>query len=643
MKFTKQMVLFGTLILLPTMHGKVLANDLPVKVPAGETHECCVRNPYSFEEMHNIVVPSSDGKGLLVDLGDDSLSGVIYTGQYPFEAGESDYDYARYRTSMPLTDGAGTVRIDKFFSDKYNANSWPQGQGNVGTMTIGYRLDLGADLGFYDSIVSFSGDADSGFSKELTIVEGPFITKVKSDETGKAVIAFETDEECDGRVELSRPYSSHHKNNKRFRSRKEFTCSATKNHEIELTGLKADMKYYYRVWAGASTHSSVYSFKTAPKAGTGNVKIAFASDSREGQGGGERNYMGMNFDVMSGFANDAYRKGADLFIFGGDLINGYTSNVEDFRLQLRAWKQAMAGFWRSRPVYPAMGNHETLMNFYDDAGLDKWPYETQSAEAIFAEQFWNPENGPATSDPRRPTYRENLYSFQYGTVLCIAFNNNYWYTQNDKVPEYGGSPEGYMMEDQLEWVEGVLADAESNSDIRYILLYAQEPVFPCGGHVKDAMWWRGDNNIKAYEYDGENVNPAGEGIVEVRNRFWKAIAQSSKVAAVLAGDEHCYHRLLVDSSTPVGVYPQDDVEGNDGVLDQYSPNPEFINPTWHITAGTAGAPYYAREDTPWSPVVFSSQTGYCLIEATNDKISLSFYSISGQKVDYVDDLMAVKN
>ena len=128
MNIKNQFIVLSIVLVMAAAQGEGIANDLPVKVPVGDTHECCVRNPYSFEEIHNIVVPSSDGKGLLVDLSDNSISGVIYTGPYPFEAGESDYDYARYRISMPLTDGAGTVRIDKFFSDKYNANSWPEGQ-----------------------------------------------------------------------------------------------------------------------------------------------------------------------------------------------------------------------------------------------------------------------------------------------------------------------------------------------------------------------------------------------------------------------------------------------------------------------------------------------------------------------------------
>jgi hypothetical protein len=177
--------------------------------------------------------------------------------------------------------------------------------------------------------------------------------------------------------------------------------------------------------------------------------------------------------------------------------------------------------------------------------------------------------------------------------------------------------------------------------VRFVVLYAQEPVFPCGGHVGDAMWWGGDNNLRAHSRQGRRMAPESTGMIEARNRFWSAVSRCGKAAAVLAGDEHEYHRLLVDDSTPVGVYPADDTNG-DGVLDRYSPNPDFVNPTYQLTAGTAGAPYYARQHTPWTPQKLSSQTGYILFRTDGQRLAATFYSVTGQAVDHVADLMAVK-
>ena len=653
----------GTLSMLST--GPLWA-QLPVIPPEGRMRSKGIRNLISLEQIHNVVGPSRDGKGLLIDLEDETLFGSIYSGPYPFEQDESDYDYMRFRMKTPLRNGKGVIHCLDFVSkDKLNANDWP-----AATQTLAYRLEVYQErasgtprtLGFYNGLVSFTAEKASDesyvFRKKLTVIEGPLISLLTSDNPGGALLTWQTDRPCRGRVLLRKLASPGGRVSRarvgRRRSggvgawrRIRTDPQASSRHEVGLTGLSLGADYEYRVECvddqGTVTQTPVYRFHTAPPPGEGKVVFAFASDSREGVGGGERNYMGHNAAIFKQVARDAYRRGAEFLLFGGDLVNGYTTETEDFRLQMWAWKQSLAGFWRSRAVYPVMGNHEALLNVFRNLSMDQWPYATDSAEAVFAQEFWNPINGPEPADPRRPPYRENVYSFQYGPVLCVGYNNNYWWTTNDKCQVHGGCPEGYLMDDQLRWIEATLQQAEANETVKYIVVYAQEPVFPCGGHVGDCMWWNGSNELRACTYtNGETVAEA-TGMLESRDRFWTALSGSTKVAVVLSGDEHEYHRLLVDSKTPVGVLAIDDKDGNDKLDDgQISPNPAFKHAIWHVTAGTAGAPYYAREETPWEPVVLSSQTGYCLFEATQEKISMTFYTTLGQAVDVVDDLMAVK-
>lgn len=631
-------LLFVLMILVPQAAG---LEDLPVKIPDLPESKAYITNPYSFAELTRIT--GSSANGFVLDLGNPVLNGTIYSGPYPFEWGLADYDYARYRSASPLEDGRGEIQVKRFLNSRYNANDWPEGQAERfnPTMTIAYRLELERH-GFYNAVASFRHE-DGQFEKIVTITEGPFVAKIVSDDPSRLTVAFETDEPSIGSVHIY-PDAS-------LTSCEVFTSEREAlRHEIEVTGLEADSPYSYLVKArkadGETAVTGLYAFRTAPRKGVeAKTRFAYLSDSRQGYGGGERTYAGHNRRALSRLAASAYRNGAEFFLVGGDMINGDTSSVEDFRLQLRAWKDTMSGFMRAHPVYTAMGNHERLVNAFqkdkERVWLDKYPYATDSAEAIIAEQFFHPENGPVPSDPRRPTYRENVYHFQYGPTLCVAYNNNYWWTTDRQVPHHGGSPEGYIMDDQLKWIEAVLARAEEDPTIRFIVLFAQEPVFPCGGHVDDAMWWSGNNNVRAYTYNDGKMTPSSKGIVEVRNRFWLAVSGSSKVAAVMAGDEHAYHRLLIDDKTPVGILPGDD-EDNDGVLDRTSPNPYFTHPTWQITAGTGGAPYYNRQETPWKPVYFDSQTGYCLFETEGDKISMSFHTITGQVTDCIDDLMAIK-
>ena len=100
--------------------------QLPVNPPDGRMRSKGIRNAISLAQIHNIVGPSRDGKGLLIDLGDETLFGSIYSGPYPFEQNESDYDHVRFRMKTALKDGKGVIHCLDFVSkDKYNANNWP--------------------------------------------------------------------------------------------------------------------------------------------------------------------------------------------------------------------------------------------------------------------------------------------------------------------------------------------------------------------------------------------------------------------------------------------------------------------------------------------------------------------------------------
>jgi len=649
------------------------ADDLPVKQPDPEEHpkvERLIRNMLSWEEIHNVVA-GEDETGMTLKLDDQKLHGTVYSGQYPFEFGtgsaDTRYPYTRYDETGDLSDGTGLIHFEDYVEPgtDEDANAWVVENGgntqcedpaDCPTKTMAYRVEIdvpedvdpkfdpAGESDIYDGRQSFScaGDCQQPpWEPVPTIVLGPMVNKVTSKEPGEVTIALETDERTTCRINV--------RDAGQFGGDK-----AGKVHEITIGDLRPDTHYSYQAFcrnpAGESVRSARYTFETAPQPGSDkSFTFAFASDSREGAVG-EGAVMGLNKKTLKPIATDAHRRDADLFLFGGDLVNGYTSSVDDFSMQLKGWKQAMEGYWRSAPVYAAMGNHESLLNIYEGnagwfgLGLDKWPYDTDSAEAVFAKEFYHPANGPEPADDRRPPYSENVYSFQYGSAKFIAFNNNYWFS--NAPTEYGGNPEGYIMADQLSWIEQELQAAENDPSVKYIFLFAQEPVFPSGGHTEDAMWYNGNNNIKAYVKEDDDIVPANaDGVVEARNRLWEAVSNSSKVAAVLTGDEHNYQRKLITSETPVGIPAQDDTDG-DGKLEQASANPNFGHPTYAVVAGHAGAPFYAQEEVPWEDAiqVFTSRIGYLVFNVTPQGVSMTSYASRGDKVlDHVDNLMAVKN
>ena len=170
------------------------------------------------------------------------------------------------------------------------------------------------------------------------------------------------------------------------------------------------------------------------------------------------------------------------------------------------------------------------------------------------------------------------------------------------------------------------------------------------------MWYEGDNNVRAYAYNGEELVPEEKGILEVRDQFATMLSGYDKVAAVMTGDEHGYSRVLVDSDVPVGDITKDDKNG-DGVISEeegYSTLSSLENPVWYISAGGAGAPFYAEEFTPWQeywneqddPLIgfkYSSQEHTVVFDVTDEGIAMEAYSIYGEPIDRIDNLMDVKD
>jgi hypothetical protein len=598
----------------------------------------------SYSDLHNIKA-TGDGNGLTIDLSNSELWGKVYTGPYPFEAGDSDFDYINYRAHASIAGGTAGLPISTFYKALYDANSWNTGGQATMSPTIAYRLELfsgTSQKGMFGSFVSFKKENDGTFTKLPTIIEGPFVTLKCSDNPTKMTIVWRTDVPCNSQVFFGQ---------RRF----EKLAIYDDEHAVEIDNLVPDTPYEYYVVSeaedGRQVRSNLYTVQTAPEKGKDNIKFVYTSDSYSTDGGGESSYIGCNMEILRDIAANAYRDDAEFIIFGGDLVDGFQTSKEDLIFQYRAWKQIMSGFWNTRPVYPGMGNHEFLMNIYSTyLAMDKWPYETDSSEAVFAQEFFNPLNGPVPSDNRRPTYDENVYSFQYGSVLVMSVNTDYWQSTSffsmKNSADYGGCPMGYIMEDQLAWIEQNLDDAENDNTIKYIFIFTHSPVLPYMKHVADSMWWDGNNNIRAKTKNSDTgtFDESALGMIEVRDRFLLAVTESSKVAAIFSSHEHGYHRTLISKYTPIGVYPEDDTDG-DGILDQYSTNPRFTNATWHIMCGGAGSGFNAEDEgaTPWRPQRVTSHTGYVLIETSEDKVGMKFLGgISRQVLDELDDLMAVK-
>jgi hypothetical protein len=210
-----------------------------------------------------------------------------------------------------------------------------------------------------------------------------------------------------------------------------------------------------------------------------------------------------------------------------------------------------------------------------------------------------------------------------------------------------------MLDDQLEWIETQLEQAEKDSNVKYVIVVGHDPMYPSG--VDTRMYRFGDNNIRAYFYEGGKLVPQKQGMVEQRNRLTKAIAKSSKVSAAILSHEHNYAKLLVDRDLPTGIPETDDLN-HDGFIshnEPCSPLKDLEYPFWHIITGGGGSPMSVVQDAPWVQYCmkqkdaekrykFSVQYHFLLFKAYPDKITMEVYDLHGNLIDKEDNLMTIK-
>ena len=427
---------------------------------------------------------------------------------------------------------------------------------------------------------------DDHYANALTVIEGPNLAMVGEH---TATVWWTTDLPSSGVLEIN--------------GRKLPSAASGVRHAIAAEDLEPGKEYEYTIVAKNGDdefRSRTYSLRTAPK--EPEFSFVFTCDGRTGAlGGGETALEGINGESARALSVQMDRHRPDFLFFTGDLISGYTTSVDDFRAQLRSWKRIYGPLWRWLPIYTGMGNHESLLNdFGDTAGFDK--SGTDSAEALFAQEFVHPQNGPEPEREGLPPYKGAVYSFDYAGCHFVQLNSDYWYSSNPQ--EMGGNYFGRLLPGQLDWFEKDLAAARKNG-AKHIFVFVHEPAFPNGGHVSDALW--GGGTVEG---------------VEVRDRFWTAVSEA-QVVAVFHGHEHNYSRMKIDEHTPVH---------RDG-----SPNPSFKNPVWQIIQGAAGAPFYPIDrSTPWIDSVqkFVTHTwSYCHITIKGGSVELHTYSFTGELLD----------
>ena len=600
-------------IKIPAVHSNIKqsGDNLVVVVDSIEVGHVEFSDPLTLDNVRGKIAGTSNG--LFFDFNDESFEGKLVFGLVPYNDSKHPQP-VYYARSAGIKYGKVAINITNQLSGTYDMVGW----GKTGKGTLGYRLIDSTGKILFDGHISFKGTGP--FFVDNTITEGPFINLLMAD---GATISFETNNELKASVKV---------NDKVFKDKE-----AATHHEIKVEGLAPNTKYDYTVTYG--DNSITYSFRTAPNPGSrSKFTFAYASDSRSGNGGGERNIHGANAYIVKKIMALATQQNVVFMQFTGDLINGYKTSGQEMDLQYANWKHTVEPFAHYFPVVATMGNHEALMRMFRDDShsfmVDRFPYETESGEAAFARNFVNPLNGPdsedgASYDPNKrktdfPSYKETVFYYTYDNVAVVVLNSDYWYSPSSTgIPTTSGGLHGYIMDQQFSWLEETIKNLEADANVDHIFVTQHTPCFPNGGHVRDDMWYGGNNDKRPYVAG----KPLEKGIIERRDQILDLlINKSQKTRAILTGDEHNFAKTEIGPNTI--IYDEN----------WTLPKLALTRTIYQINNGAAGAPYYAQEQTPWSGSVtgFTTQNALVLFHIDGDKIDMEV--LNPDTLEKVDEL-----
>lgn len=202
-------------------------------------------------------------------------------------------------------------------------------------------------------------------------------------------------------------------------------------HHAMMGDLEPDTVYYYRVGSGDAI-SDVLSFRT-PSVISAEDSFRFAALS-DTQGGpiSDMHTRTINDGIIA-FVQQEFgpvlHDELDFVIQPGDLV----SSGSDYNQWKDQYFDETQNLYQHVPIYPVPGNHEQDAHWFFD-------------------YFKLPENGT-------PGYEEHWWYKDHGNIRLIGLDSN----------------SNYRIQVQLDWLDGVLADAATNDDIDFVFAQLHHP------------------------------------------------------------------------------------------------------------------------------------------------------------------------
>lgn len=418
------------------------------------------------------------------------------------------------------------------------------------------------------------------FSNKPQLIRGPYL-QVATDTS--MVIRWRTDALSRSRVSYGE---------KPGKLDKTVDClTQVTEHEIKLTGLLPNTRYYYSIGSLRDTlqYGPNNYFSTLPVPGAeGSYRIGVFGDC---------GYLSIN-QVNTRDQLLKYLNGKDLnaWILLGD--NAYNDG-NDMEYQAKFFNSYKDNLLKKYPVFPSPGNHD-----YHDADFGA-QYAQTTHNTAYYQNFSMPVNGESGGVPSgNPAF----YSFDIGNIHFISLDS------------YGIEEDKYFLYDtlgpQIQWLKKDLAANKNNG---WLVVYFHYPPYSKGTHDSDE---KGGimSNIR------ENVI----GILERNN-----------VDLVLTGHSHVYERSRMmkehygQSST---FDPQKhNLSSSSGKYESQQPDAPYIKNqngkggTVYVVSGTAAYVGKFSYDHPHKAMYYSndSAAGSGILEVQGNRLDFKWICADG--------------
>ncbi len=380
--------------------------------------------------------------------------------------------------------------------------------------------------------------------------------------------------------------------------------SLLRDHELRITGLTPDTKYYYAFGSTTSILQGSYrnSFTTAPIAGsTRKVRIAVFGDPGTGT-------------ALQKGTRDAYlhldKKGGqpDLALFLGD--NAYTSGT-DLDHQAKFFHIYQDNIFENHPVFSVPGNHE----------YDNDPRGVAGLRGTHQIPYYQVFSLPTAAEcGGTPSGTEHYYSFDYGNIHFIMLDS-YGYDSSKLLYDSTGP--------QANWLKADLAAYAHK--LKWTIVCLHHPPYTHGSHNSET------------ERD----------LVAIRQQI-TPILERFGVDVVLAGHSHVYERSwlvqghtggeasFIASRPPAGNQVSNSSARYDGTPNScpyFTIDSAYNHGTVYVVAGSAGQ--IGGNANEQYPVFYyknysgstDGETGALYLEIEDNRLDATFVGGSGKVHD----------